>query len=741
VRLRIPSPAARPAVASFCLVWVGVSCGRSGWWSVLAVAAVVVAVPRIWRKSLVLGLAALLAGALAGYLGVQRDRALMEAELPEGPNSALVVSATDARPSRFGGSWFLARPLAVRTPSTAGDGAESGNWLAWRGPPLIVNVPEDVEARSGIDVELGRHLEVTGTFRSSPGTIGGSTYSGTVSASRIEPASGDGNVLLWAGNSLRSRVLERLRDRGPGAALVSGFLVGAVDQIPRADMDALRLAGISHYVAVSGANVAGFLLLWFIVLGPFGVGGRRRGVLGLLAVFVFAVATRWEPSVVRASLMAGLVLAGRAIGVPVDSWTALGWSGALALLVAPGLTQSIGFQLSVLATAGIMSGGDLLPRSLPRWLRVSLGPTLAAQAAVTPLLLGVFGSVPLVSPLANLVAAPLVAVVTLLGGLGTLGGLEPLVASAILLAELVLDLAHLAAGFPQLGFAGVAVVVAAVTAARFSRLRPLLAVTAAVALVWGGLGGDVVVPPAVVFLDVGQGDASLILASDGSNVLVDAGPEPPALASALRRYGVNRIDLLILTHPHEDHIAGLVGLVGRIYIGRVWIWGTAHTGESWELLSEQLALDGVPIEVPAVGAMEIYGDVSIEVLGPLRRYAGANDQSLVLMVSAGSSTVLMTGDIEEAAQADLGTMTADVLKVPHHGGATSSLSWLAAVDPAIAVVSVGDNDYGHPAPEVLEVLNSLGAFVLRTDQTGDVTIQLTGDPLRRVPVAASGPVP
>ncbi len=133
-------------------------------------------------------------------------------------------------------------------------------------------------------------------------------------------------------------------------------------------------AGISHYVAVSGANVAGFLLLWFIVLGPLGIGGRRRGVLGLVAVAVFAVATRWEPSVVRASLMAGLVLVGRAIGVPVDSWTALGWSGALALLVAPELTESIGFQLSVLATAGIMSGGDLLPGSLPGWLRGSLGP-------------------------------------------------------------------------------------------------------------------------------------------------------------------------------------------------------------------------------------------------------------------------------------------------------------------------------------------------------------------------------
>jgi competence protein ComEC len=346
-----------------------------------------------------------------------------------------------------------------------------------------------------------------------------------------------------------------------------------------------------------------------------------------------------------------------------------------------------------------------------------------------------------VSPLSNLIAAPLVSAVTLLGGLGTLTGLDPLVAGAVDLAGVILDLAHLAAGFPQLGAAGLVVVVAVVVAARSSRLRPWLALAAALSLVWGGLGSEIVAPPAVIFLDVGQGDASLILASDGSAILVDAGPEPPVLASALRRYGVDRIDLLVVTHPHEDHIAGMVGLVGRIAIGQVWIWGTDHSGESWELVSAQLALDGVPIEVPTVGTIAIYGDVAIEVLGPLRRYAGANDQSVVLIVGAGATSVLMTGDVQEAAQADLGSIRADILKVPHHGGATSSLSWLAAVDPQISVVSVGDNDYGHPSPQVLEILTSQGAVVVRTDQAGDVVIPLTGDPLRRVPVVAHGPVP
>ena len=733
MRWRLPAPAARPALAAFALVWIGVLLGRSGSWVAVPAIGCLLAIVPGWRKSLILGVSALLAGCLAGFLGFQRDLDLAVSGLPEGRGTVLVVASTDASPSRFGGLRFVARPTAIQV----GRSGSGGEWVTWRGPPLLINV--GTEGDLSPEIRMGHRFIVTGTFRSSPGRVRSIGFGGRISPDRIQRLEGESNPLFSAGNALRDRVIGQLRGRGPGAALVSGLLVGEVDELPEADVEALRSAGISHYVAVSGANVAGFLLLWFIVLGPLGVGARRRGVLGLAAIAVFAVATRGEPSVVRASLMAGLILAGRSVGIPVDSWTALGSSGALALLVAPDLTRSLGFQLSVLATVGIMAGGDLMPTSLPAWLRSSLGTTLAAQAAVTPLLLGAYGSVPLLSPLSNLVAAPLVAAVTLLGGIGTLAGFEPLGAIAVSLAEALLDLAHVAAGFPQVGVVGVDGIVIGLLAARGRRRRPLLALVTVVALLWGGLGGNVVDRPAVVFLDVGQGDASLILASDGSAVLVDAGPEPPVLASALRRYGVSRVRLLVITHPHEDHVAGLVGLVGRITIDWVWTSGRGHTGESWEAVAEQLALRGIPVNTPDVGTAVTFGDIRIEVLGPLRRYEGANDQSLVLNVMAGSTTVLMTGDIEVAAQADLGATTADILKVPHHGGATSNLFWLSAVEPRAAVISVGANLYGHPDSRVVEVLESLGTVVVRTDQAGDVIIPLTGDPLRLLPAVARGP--
>ena len=184
----------------------------------------------------------------------------------------------------------------------------------------------------------------------------------------------------------------------------------------------MRLSGLSHFVAVSGSNVALFLSAWWLASGPLGWGPRRRAVLGLAGLAVFVVATRWEPSVVRAATMAALVLGGRLAGRAVDGWTALGGSVTLLLLVSGDLAGDAGFQLSVAATAGVLAGGGLWRDRRPRWAWTALGATVSAQAAVAPLLLIHFGSVPLFAPLTNVVAAPLVAGATAAGGVGVLAG-------------------------------------------------------------------------------------------------------------------------------------------------------------------------------------------------------------------------------------------------------------------------------------------------------------------------------
>ena len=141
--------------------------------------------------------------------------------------------------------------------------------------------------------------------------------------------------------------------------------------------------------------------------------------------------------------------------------------------------------------------------------------------------------------------------------------------------------------------------------------------------------------------------------------------------------------------------------------------------------SPDLPRSGVPISEPGVGQRWDLGGVTLTVLGPLRRYAGPNDESIVVMVNGLSRSMLLTGDIETIAQDDLGPIHADILKVPHHGGATSEAEWLEEVGADLAVISVGENDFGHPADWVISTLEKSGAVVKRTDRDGDVVVQLS----------------
>ncbi|MGI8517785.1 MAG: ComEC/Rec2 family competence protein, partial [Acidimicrobiia bacterium] len=384
---------------------------------------------------------------------------------------------------------------------------------------------------------------------------------------------------------------------------------------------------------------------------------------------------------------------------------------------------------SVAATAGIMIGGDSFPESLPTWLRKPLGVGLAAQVSVAPILLASFEEVPLFSPLTNLVAAPLVAAATLVSAVGIRTSIDPLIDRAALASGAVLWIGRTASWLPQLStLPAVGLGVAVVTVIRWPRLRPPVVLATSVATFFLLFGGSGLSGPAVAFLDVGQGDAALIATREGRMIMIDAGPDPRQLWEALRRQRVKALDLIIATHPHDDHIGGLVGLAGRLPIGLVWFAGDRHLSATWDQIEIEMDAQGVPLQVPSLSTTVVLGEVTIEVLGPERHYEDPNDESIVVLVEGPGVSVLMTGDIEIAAQTDIGPLDVDVLKVPHHGGATSQIGWLVATTPQVAVVSVGENDFGHPHPSITDALAEAGVQIQRTDRQGDVVISLESLP-------------
>lgn len=659
------------------------------------------------RRSLLLLTFGLLVGIVVGHAADGRAAATQTAAIPDGRVTITAVALTD--PAEGFSAWALVKPLALwRDPV----------WAEWDGPTLLVRgMPDDVLA--------GETVLIDGLIEPRSEVFRGRSVGGVVIARRATRIAAASNPLLAVGNIMRRHVLGSLdaAAHSPPGALLAGFLIGDVSRLPEEDRGALRYAGLSHFVAVSGSNVALFLGAWWIASAPLRLSPRQRAVFGIVGIAVFAVITRWEPSVIRASVMAGLVLIGRWAGRPVTPWTAFGGAVALSLLVAPDLAGDFGFGLSVAATGGIIAGGPLWAGRSPRPVWAVLGATISAQAAVAPLLLLWFGSIPLMAPVTNLLAAPVVALSTAVGGIGAVLHLGFLVRIGTMLASLVLMIARTAAELPQLDLRQtLALAVPAVLAVWIGPIRPVL-LGVVVVMVMGSIApAKPPRVPTVHFLDVGQGDATLFVGPSGETVLVDGGPDPGVLRSHLRRFGIRRIDLIIISHRHADHTTGIVGLSRLVSVGMVWYPPQLGHDSPLDTLVAEFRAAGVPVSIPRPGDVVRIGALTLAVLGPRRPYAGPNDGSIVLEVRSGGVSVLMSGDIETHAQHDLGPLRRDVLKVPHQGAATSDLDWLVSSAPAIAVISVGSNDYGHPSDRVVEALESAGSLVLRTDVSGTITI-------------------
>lgn len=640
-------------------------------------------------------------GAVAGWVADRRGASLDAADLGSGAVQVVIAIREDPLAST---DWTaVGNPIQV-------DGRE------WDGPPVAVGpLPPDV--RSG-DV-----VQVDGAITDRPHRIGRHRVAGSVAVRRIVEVSRGGGPIFAIGNWLRDRVRASFERDDAVDGLITGLLIGDIERMTAAATEDLRRSGLAHFVAVSGSNVALFLGAWWLVGAPLAIHPRLRAAYGFVGLAVFVVVTRWEPSVIRASVMAAVPLVGGLLSIPIDPWMALGTAVTILLLVSADLASSVGFILSVVATAGVLVGVGVVRNRRPAWLWVPLGASLGAQVAVAPVLLSVFGTVPLVAPIANLAAAPVVALTSTLAIASVVVPIGLVADVTRLGASLVLVIADVAAGGPQLSTAGVVGVGILGIAIAHRSLRPLgLAGVAIVLLAVSPASERWPLVPTLVALDVGQGDSLLLLDPAGHAVLVDGGSDVGLLDRALRRHGVERFDVVVATHGDTDHAAGLEEVVGFGALGELWLPASTDDPLLGRLAS--LAVDrGIPVRRVEQGHRRRVGSFMLDVLGPARRFLSDNDGSVVILATA-RRTALLPGDIEAVAQATLPPVRPDVLIVPHHGSATTDPRWLARTVGPVAVLSYGPNRYGHPSGDILDVLTESGAIVHHTHFEGDIVISL-----------------
>lgn len=655
--------------------------------------------------------------------------------------------------------------------SSASIGQDGRLWvdadLVAIGPPGRPH-PASAPIRVGIDpddgFDLGASIRVTGEAGATDPGERAALLVFASSASVERPASGV--FALAAG--LRSAFIDRAASLPePGAGLLPGLAVGDTRAVSTELSDDMRASGLSHLTAVSGANCAIVVGAMFWLAAICGAARWLRILVAALALAGFVVLVTPEPSVVRAAVMAGVAMLSILIGRPSAGAGMLALSATVILIADPWLASTPGFALSVAASGALILLAPVLARGLARWLPTSLAVAIAvptsAQLVCGPIIALFAEQQSLVGIAANLLAAPAAPVATVIGLLACLSAPLPaladvlaasawpsaswIAATATVSAELPLGQILLPPGLASAAAVGVvSASVAVLLVDGVPRMRVARAIAGGIVVILLALGGShllltgplarATTPDAwsIAACDVGQGDA-VLLRSQGDVALIDTGPEPEALAACLRGLGIDRIDLLVLTHFDLDHVGGIDAVEGRV--DRV-LHGPPGGIEDERILTD-LERTGADIVDAAAGLQGGLGAAEWRVLWPTRgtaAFPSGNDASVILAVDGGGiPRSLFLGDLSAEAQRSLlrsapamGAFI--VVKVAHHGSADQDAGLYESIRPDVALITVGkDNDYGHPRDEILAILQQVDAHLLRTDLQGRILLGVRGGEL------------
>lgn len=657
----------------------------------------------------------------------------------------ITVEGQGASMRGFDGSerWRVVATVTAWRPHCTGD-RQCEPWQAARVPVTVV-----------LDSRLSRgvHAQITGNWDESDWAP---QVAMSWQAQHIRDGP-QGTLSAW-----RERFAEATQALSPQVrGLVQGMAVGDTSDMPESQERHMRVAGLAHLTAVSGAHFAILVMTSASVLGAMRAPRVVRGAAVLVMAVTFAAVVGPDPSVVRALAMACAVSLALVWGRPARGLAALLVGVTVLLIIDPWLARSLGFAMSVLAVAAIvlwspriaaMAAGVVTP-GLARVLSIPI----AAQAAVTPLLIVMEPGIGPYAVLANLIAG-LVVLPTMLACAATLAAAAVSVPLAALLAPVAgffaNGIAYVArvtaqapgawipwpAEVPGIALAtGVTALMILITVRMRLQYR-LAAGILAISLIGAATSyadparAEVPADWHVAACDVGQGDMLLLRAGPNSAVVVDTGPPDQGAEDCLRRHRIGRVPLLVLTHPHLDHDGAVADVAQVARIDQAWVsrdgWGGSAAAVA------QAA--GAEVRVPAAGERFDAGDVSVTVVSDRHEEIdqGENDASIIVRAQASDTSVMALGDLEVAGQRALLARLdvaepIDVVKVAHHGSAQQFPALIEALGARVALVSAGaDNRHGHPAPSALELYGDNGAAVLRTDTCGDLHVGTVSGQLR-----------
>ena len=562
----------------------------------------------------------------------------------------------------------------------------------------------------------------------------------------------------------------------------AGYLKGVVFGY-RADLSAeikqsFMNTGTTHILAVSGSNVVVVALIFSSLVGFLRVSRKTATLLTLIGLLWYMVITGLSPSVIRATVMGIAILGGTLLGRKGDVYNSLGFAALLMLIWDPTYLLDVGFQLSFAAVVSIVYYYpklepliEIIPGKLVRTGLVKSGlqlflVSLAAQIGTMPFTAFYFGRVSIVAVVANLIVVPVSGVNVLLGFAtvafsfvsdwmaASYAALDDLIVSMLL--KFVLWCSKVPFAYVEtmrVGGAFTAIYYVSVTAI-FNMTKPRLLVRTIAALlvvvnfmIYRDVLADSVPLLRVTVIDVGQGDAILLELPNHHAVLIDTGPKFMAndsgerkISPLLKRKGIETLDALILSHPHDDHIGGCKYLLENFTADCLIISDSASPSRPYEEILTRARELRVPIVLARAGeSLQFDPTTRIFVLhaAPKARPRDLNDESIVVKIVYGRSSLIFMGDAstrveEELLHGGAPIPPCDVIKVGHHGAVTSSgTEFLKTVKPTLALISVGrDNKFNHPSPVILSRYESLGIETRRTDLCGALVITSDGDFIR-----------